>query len=100
MLPAASRLDDALELQRAGKLNQASDALLAAIAELHASGGQSNLLKALSAESWILVSLGKYEPSAAVTLDEFLVGKNRHRNNCSLCPQPYDGLFPDAEQKM
>jgi tetratricopeptide (TPR) repeat protein len=60
MLFAGSHLDDGIACQRAGKINEADRELRAAITELSAAGDRPNLLKALSVECWVSVSLGNY----------------------------------------
>ena len=60
-LAAGTHLDDGIELQRAGRLQEADRELRTAINELRASGNQAGLVKALSMESWISVSLGNYQ---------------------------------------
>jgi len=56
----ASRLEEALELQRRGKLKEAEGLLREAIPGLRASGDARSLAAALSAEGRISVSLGDY----------------------------------------
>ncbi|HXB75565.1 MAG TPA: CHAT domain-containing protein [Candidatus Acidoferrales bacterium] len=53
-----SRLQEALELQRNGKLKEAADSLNLAIPELRGSGDDAGLARALSAAAWISVSRG------------------------------------------
>ena len=53
-----SRLQEALDLQRNGKLKEAAEALNAAISELRASKDNVGLATALSAAAWISVSRG------------------------------------------
>jgi tetratricopeptide (TPR) repeat protein len=60
VLSAQSHLDSGLDLQRSGKLRDADRELRIAITELSASGGGASLLKALSMECWVSVSLGNY----------------------------------------
>jgi tetratricopeptide (TPR) repeat protein len=60
VLTAQSHLDSGVDLQRSGKIREADRELRAAITELSASRGGPNLLKALSLESWVSVSLGNY----------------------------------------
>ena len=60
IVAARSHLDTGIVLQRAGKLKEADLELRAAITDLTASGNQRDLLKALSIEDWISVSLGNY----------------------------------------
>ncbi len=59
-LIAGSHLDDGIAYQRAGKLKEADQELRAAITELSAAADRASLLRALSVESWISVSLGNY----------------------------------------
>ena len=59
-LLAGSHLDDGIAYQRAGRINEADRELRSAITELHTDGDRPRLLKALSLESWISVSLGNY----------------------------------------
>jgi len=56
----ASHVDSGIELQRSGKLKEADRELRVAITELSATGNYPSLLRALSVESWISVSLGNY----------------------------------------
>ena len=60
LLAANSHLDDGIAYQRAGKILEADRELRIAITELNAAGDRPSLLKALSIESWISVSLGNY----------------------------------------
>jgi tetratricopeptide (TPR) repeat protein len=60
VVTAESHLDSGIDLQRGGKLREADRELRAAITELSAAGDRPNLLKALSLESWVSVSLGNY----------------------------------------
>ena len=60
LLVANSHLDDGIAYQRAGKINEADRELRTAIIELSAAGNRAGVLKALSIESWISVSLGNY----------------------------------------
>jgi CHAT domain-containing protein/tetratricopeptide (TPR) repeat protein len=60
IVAAESHLDIGIDLQRGGKLKAADLELRAAITDLTAAGNQRDLLKALSIESWISVSLGNY----------------------------------------
>ena len=60
LLVAGTHLDEGLELQRAGKIKEADRSLRAAITDLRGSGNQKDLLRALSIESWVSVSLGNY----------------------------------------
>ena len=57
---AQPHLDAGIGLQREGKLKEADREFRAAIAESSAAGNRQDLLKALSAESWVSVSLGNY----------------------------------------
>lgn len=60
VVAAESHLDSGIELQRSGNLTEADRELRAAITELRAAGDRPNLVRALSVESWISVSLGNY----------------------------------------
>ena len=60
IVAAESHLDIGIDLQRGGKLKEADLELRAAITDLTAAGNQRDLLKALSIEGWISVSLGNY----------------------------------------
>jgi tetratricopeptide (TPR) repeat protein len=60
IVAAESHLDTGIDLQRDGKLKEADFELRAAITDLTEAGNQRDLLKALSMESWISVSLGNY----------------------------------------
>jgi tetratricopeptide (TPR) repeat protein len=60
LLAANSHLDDGIAYQRAGKITEADRELRTAITELSAAGDRPSLVKALSIESWISVSLGNY----------------------------------------
>jgi len=60
VLVAGSHLDDGIAYYRAGKINEADRELRAAITELSTGGDRSSLLRALSIESWVSVSLGNY----------------------------------------
>jgi tetratricopeptide (TPR) repeat protein len=60
VVAAESHLDSGIEFQRSGKLKEADRELRAAITELSATRNRPNLLRALSVESWISVSLGNY----------------------------------------
>jgi tetratricopeptide (TPR) repeat protein len=60
MLVANSHLDDGIAFQRAGKFKDADRELRVAITDLSAAGNRPSLLRALSVESWISVSLGNY----------------------------------------
>jgi len=60
VLAGQSHLDSGIDLQRSGKAREADRELRTAISELSASGGGPNLLKALSLEGWVSVSLGNY----------------------------------------
>jgi tetratricopeptide (TPR) repeat protein len=53
-----SRLQQALELQKKGKPNEAAELFNAAIPDLRASGNDADLVRALSALAWISVSRG------------------------------------------
>ena len=57
IVAAESHLDIGIDLQRGGKLKEADLELRAAITDLTAAGNQRDLLKALSIEGWISVSL-------------------------------------------
>ena len=57
---SASHLQDALDLEKKGKLKEASEQVRAATVELRASGDLAGLAKALSVSSRIAVSLGEY----------------------------------------
>lgn len=56
----ASRLQDALDLERKGKLKESSEVLQGVAAELRASGDWAGLARALSVSARISVSLGDY----------------------------------------
>ena len=60
IVAAESDLDTGIALQRAGKLKEADLELRTAITTLRAAGNPRDLLKALSIEDWISVSLGNY----------------------------------------
>jgi tetratricopeptide (TPR) repeat protein len=77
-LLGASRLDDAIAMQRAGKLNNADETFRIAITELRASRDQSNLARALSAESWISVALGKYRDAIQQSTEAMELRRNLH----------------------
>lgn len=55
-----SRLEEAIHLQREGKLQQARELLGRTAAGLRASGDRSNLARALSVSSQVAISLGDY----------------------------------------
>ena len=81
-LAAGSHLEDGIALQRAGKLKEADRELRVAITDTSAAGNRGDLLKALSIESWISVSLGNYrdamqQASEAVKLRRAL-GDEKH----------------------
>jgi len=82
VLTAQSHLDSGLELQRSGKLREADRELRIAIRELSESGDGPRLLKALSLEGWVSVSLGNYsdaihQATQAVELRRALHDDNR-----------------------
>jgi hypothetical protein len=58
VLVAGSHLDDGIGYQKIGKFKEADRELRAAITELSTAGNQRDLVQAMSAESWISVSLG------------------------------------------
>jgi len=60
VLLGGSHLDKGIAYQRAGKINDADRELRASVTELSAVGDRSSLLRALSLESWISVSIGNY----------------------------------------
>jgi tetratricopeptide (TPR) repeat protein len=60
VLAAGSHLEDGIQLQQAGRLGEADGELRTAIGEYRSSGNRPNLVKALSLESWVSVSLGNY----------------------------------------
>jgi tetratricopeptide (TPR) repeat protein len=66
VLAAGSHLENGIAFQKAGKLHEADRELRFAVAELQTAGSRPDLVKALSIESWISVSLGNY--SGAIQL--------------------------------
>jgi tetratricopeptide (TPR) repeat protein len=62
---AATTLENAIELQREGRLKEADHDYREAIAELRAARNQAALLQALSRASWVSVSLGNYRDAIA-----------------------------------
>ena len=60
VLAAGSHLENGIAFQKAGKLHEADREFRFAVAELQTAGSRPDLVKALSIESWISVSLGNY----------------------------------------
>src|SRR5215472_9546504 len=60
VLTGQSHLESGIDLERSGRAREADRELRTAITEMSASGGGPNLLKALSLEGWVSVSLGNY----------------------------------------
>jgi tetratricopeptide (TPR) repeat protein len=85
VLTAQSHLDSGIDLQRSGKLREADREFRTAITQLSTSGGGPNLLKALSLEGWVSVSLGNYsdaiqQATQAVELCRALQDESRLRD--------------------
>lgn len=102
-LPADSRFDDAIELQRSGRLKDARELLQAATSEFRAAADRPNLARALSMSGRISLSLGDYRTAIEDAGQAMQVRRELHDekaigedyNTLGMANQ-YLGNYPDA----